>query len=178
MSTVVNKFIIGVIFLCIVLHTIHSYASREYEIKAAFIGKFIPFIEWPNKKTAEKKILIMGIVGNNPFPQETLVNLERNQFQGKKLNIIELLDDITSIQRCDIIFISSDQGENIANILELLKGLPILTIADSNGLAEKGVMINFLPVDNRIRFEMNKKMLDTSKIKASYKLLTLANKIY
>ena len=163
--------------LCSILYTQNSYANREYEIKAAFILKLIPFVEWPTSNI-EKKGLILGIVGNNPFSQETLFDLERDKIHGKKIQVLEILDDLSLIQKCDLVFINSEPSTNTEQILSFLKDLPVLTISDGDGLAQKGIMINFILVDNKIRFEINKQSLDKSAIKASYKLLMLANKVY
>ena len=92
--------------------------------------------------------------------------------------MLEILDDLSLIQKCDLVFINSEPSTNTEQILSFLKDLPVLTISDGDGLAQKGIMINFILVDNKIRFEINKQSLDKSAIKASYKLLMLANKVY
>ncbi len=56
----------------------------------------------------------------------------------------------------------------------LLKGLPILTIGDSPNFARRGGIINFILVDDKVRFEINVEAAKQANINISSRLLSLA----
>jgi hypothetical protein len=60
----------------------------------------------------------------------------------------------------------------------MLDGSYILTIGDTKGFGESGVMINFLTKENKVRFEINLAAARRAGLKISSKLLSLATIVY
>ncbi len=58
--------------------------------------------------------------------------------------------------------------------MQLVKGLPILTVGETPGFAERGGMIRFTLEDNRVRFEINVEAAREADLNISSRLLTLA----
>ena len=56
----------------------------------------------------------------------------------------------------------------------LLKGLPILTIGETPTFARRGGIINFIVVDDKVRFEVNVEAAKQADINISSRLLALA----
>ncbi|HSY28334.1 MAG TPA: YfiR family protein, partial [Burkholderiaceae bacterium] len=57
------------------------------------------------------------------------------------------------------------------------QSLPILVVTESAGALESGSIINFVPVDDRIRFEISVTQAERSGLKISSRLLGVAQKI-
>jgi hypothetical protein len=55
-----------------------------------------------------------------------------------------------------------------------LKGIDVITVGDTVGYANKGVMINFFLENNKVRFEINIDMFKQKNMQVSSKLLSLA----
>jgi hypothetical protein len=51
---------------------------------------------------------------------------------------------------------------------------PILTVGEKKGFASRGGMINFIVVENKVRFEINPHAVETAALKISSQLLKLA----
>jgi hypothetical protein len=60
----------------------------------------------------------------------------------------------------------------------MLEGSYILTIGDTEGFGEKGVMINFIIRDNKVRFEINPEAARRAGLTISSKLLSLATIVH
>ena len=60
-----------------------------------------------------------------------------------------------SIGHCDLLFIAASEKDHVEAILALVKGRPILTVADSPGLSQRGVMVNIVREGARMTFEVN-----------------------
>jgi hypothetical protein len=178
-----------------------SETPYEYRIKASFMYQFVNFIDgWKFQKDSEgdkgestdsDKPIIIGIIGKNPF-RDAFVPLKDKKANNKKVILkyfkgfsefdegdekITLHPDIENIKQCDLLFICSSEKQYIRNILEPIQNERILTVADTQGLLEKGVIINFIVEKNRVRFEVNTAGAGRAKLIIRSKLLRLAKRI-
>jgi hypothetical protein len=62
-------------------------------------------------------------------------------------------------------------------ILQSLNGASVLTVADTEGFANMGGIINFVLDDGRVRFEINLKAAEAAHLKLSARLLTVAKAV-
>ncbi len=150
-------------------------SSRAYAIKAGFIYQFTRFVKWPPqsdvyKNNNEYKICV---VGDNPFGS-ILHRLEKKHRSKEHPLEIELDVSRSDFQGCDILFVSFSERFDVERIVRQTKALPILTVGDTEGFAERGIDINLLVVENRVKLEINKQCLDAKRFKASSELLDLA----
>ena len=151
-------------------------SSRAYKIKAAFIYNFTRFVKWPaqsysNEESSKYNICI---VGDNPFGPILHRLEEKHRHKEHSLGItLDVSRD--NFQGCHILFVSFSERFNIEQIVEQTKDLPILTVGDTEGYAERGIDINLLVVENRVKLEISKQCLDAKGFKASSELLDLAS---
>lgn len=147
----------------------------EYDIKAAFLYNFGKFVEWPaNAYASTNAPMLIGIYGDNPFG-DNLVRLVRN----RSINdhpIIARVVSADELKDCRILFISQSEQNNLGDILKKLDGSNVLTVTENLDPFKSGAMINFITVDNRIRFEINNAAAEKAGLKISSKLLVLATR--
>jgi hypothetical protein len=148
---------------------------REDKVQAAFIYKFIQFIEWPTdlEKTSNKfKISIYG----KSNMKELLQTFSGEKVNGRLLEI-HSVENLDSIKKCHILFISPSEASRLDEILETLKDSSVLTISRMEGFAQKGGMINFYVNEERVRFEINPQSAKNAGLKISSKLLKVSKVI-
>jgi len=158
---------------------IHAEESEfsEYEVKAGFIYNFAKFVEWPGETLPEtKKTVTLCIAGTDPFGN-ALDSLNNKTVQRRKLEI-KYTGRSKDLKVCNMLFISSSERENLPQLLETLKNTPTLTMGDTKGFAQQGIMINLIIDQNKIRFEINTESAKRAKLVISSKLLKLAKTIY
>jgi hypothetical protein len=63
---------------------------------------------------------------------------------------------------------------HLAETIQAVRGLPILTVGDMPGFAKSGGIINLVLEDNRMRFEVNVKAAKDADLNISSRLLALA----
>lgn len=178
-----NIFRIAALALCVGLLTLASpiraqstegSGSSEYLIKAGFIYNFAKLMEWPAPAFSQSTSpIVIGVLGTDPF-QGMLDNvLHGKQVNGREFVVKHLKwgDDLRS---CNILFVSSSEKAHFDELFHLIRGLPILTIGDTPGFAERGGIINFVLVDNRVRFDIDVNAAKQAKISISSRLLALA----
>lgn len=151
-----------------------TYAQKtkptEYEVKAAFIYNFAKFVEWPADTSDDNMTLC--ILGQDPFGS-ALDNINGKTVCGKTL-MVKHINSVQNLDNADMLFISSSEKEHLGQLIEVVGDLSILTIADTEGYAEQGVIINFYLERKKVRFEINVEAAERSGLKLSSKLLNLA----
>lgn len=147
--------------------------AQEYQVKAAFIIKFIPFVKWPEqKKSLSETTFQIGVWGEGPV-YAALDSLAKEAPGGIKLNI-KKLSKYEEIQNIHILFINYSSKTEMQTILEQAKGKGILTISDVDGFAPEGGMINFVVIAQKVRFEINPQAVHLENIIISSKLMKLS----
>jgi hypothetical protein len=149
--------------------------TDEYTMKAAYIEHFTRFIEWPQSPDLEdlSKPFILGIIGNNRLGRTCEDYYSNNKIKGKKVEIRHVATP-AEIAHCNLLYIGSLTASELDQVLSRTKNLPILTVGDSKGFCEKGVLINFYLENHMVRFEINQKAAVTSGLSFSFHLLRLA----
>ncbi len=147
----------------------------EYRLKAELMERFTRFVEWPEESSVKDRTIpfLICIAGKNPFGKylEELAN--DIKIRGKRVQILEVTD-LKQIEFCQILFISSTEEKRLSEILSHAEDRPILTIGDTPGFAQNGVLINFYSIEKYVRFEVNYSTIQKSKLKFSSRLLKLA----
>jgi YfiR/HmsC-like len=155
--------------------TAQDAGSRAYAIKAGFIYHFTRFVKWPSGSNPDKNNSEYNIcvTGDNPFGSILKRLEEKHRFKEHPLNIkVDVSQN--DFQGCHILFVSFSERFNVEQIIANAKDLPILTVGDTEGFAERGIDINLLVEKNRVKLEINKPCLDTKRFKVSSELLDLA----
>jgi hypothetical protein len=148
-------------------------ASLEYAVKASYLYKFAPFVEWPPRAFATPDSpLRICVTGADPFGPALADAVRGQQIEGHPM-IVEH-PDAGSLGQCHILFVG--KGAAPAELLRAVAGRPVLTVTDrSRGVA--GGMVEFVLLDGRVRFAINAAAAEASGVQISSKLLELAVKV-
>jgi hypothetical protein len=146
----------------------------EYRLKAAFLFNFAKFVDWPPEAFKDASApLVIGILGDNPFGRD----LEQT-VQGKSINthplLIKQFSSPSETTNCHILFVSSSEKKRQPEVLNSVRGAPVLTVGENDQFIEAGGMINFVVEDKKIRFQINNDPARREGLKISSKLLGLA----
>ena len=146
-------------------------SSRPYQIKAAFIFNFAQFTQWPEEAFADKETpLVIGILGRDPFGQ-ILEDTVRNEIvQGRRL-VVERYKRVAEIKTCHILYIGDSEENRLENIGAALKSKPVLTVTEIENAAARGIIIELMTTQNRIRFRINLEVARAANLTLSSKLL-------
>jgi len=154
--------------------------SSEYLIKAGFIYNFAKFVEWPSAAFSQPDSpIVIGVLGTDPFGN-VLDRLVQDKKIGQRGFVVRRykwgkdLKDMKDLRDCKILFISASEKAHTDEIIQIVKWLPILTVGETPGFAERGGVIRFTLEDNRVRFEVNVDAAHQADLNISSRLLTLA----
>lgn len=150
-------------------------SAAEYDVKAAFLFNFAKFVDWPPEAFPDPNSLKVCVLGDDPFGG-SLQTVTGEQVGSRKLTVMRT-GSLAKPAGCQILFISRSEREHVSQILAAVKGSPVLTVGDTKGFADDGVIINFVLEGSKVRFEINTDSADRAKLKISSKLLQLAKRI-
>jgi len=151
--------------------------ASEYLIKAGFIYNFAKFVEWPSTAFSQPDSPItIGVLGTDPFGSvlDRLVEDKKIGPRGFVVKRYKWGKDLKDLKECKILFVSASEKAHIDEIVQAVKGLPILMVGETPGFAERGGIIRFTLEDNRVRFEINVDAAHQADLNISSRLLTLA----
>lgn len=173
------KIIIASLFMMLQTEILFAQSSRldENEVKAAYLYNFVKYVEWPVTTSAqENSTLYFCVIGNAPFNASVMTSLAEKPLKNRKVSIKELTFD-DNISHCDLLFINSQVRNNLTNILKSATENSILTVSDIKGFATTGGIIEFIMINNKIRFRINNRSARMSNLKISSHLLNLATSV-
>lgn len=161
----------GLALLLLAPAPVIAQGPSEYEVKAAFVHNIAKFVEWP-APSDDGNAIQLCILGRNPFG-DALAVLDGKQV-GKLSWKISFPTNQSNLRACQVLFIAASESGRLAPLLDTLGDAPILTIGDTDGYAELGVMVNFYIAENKVRFELNSEAASRARLKFSSQLLKLA----
>jgi hypothetical protein len=142
--------------------------SLEYQVKAAYLTKFIPFITWPDSALAGPGAPVtLCVLGADPFGGK----LEQAAAANKSDRAIVVRHVGGPDTNCQLLFVSGDDE----GAVEALQGRPVVTVTDS-GAHTHGV-ISFVIANNHVRFDIDDAAAQQDGLVISSKLLGLAHAV-
>jgi len=151
--------------------------SSEYLIKAGFIFNFAKFVDWPPGTFAQPDSpIVIGILGTDPFGAiiDQIVQDKKIGGRGFVVKRLKWGTDLKDLKECKILFVGASERVHIDELVQIVRGLPILTVGETPGFAEHGGVIRLVLEDNRVRFEVNVDAARQAGLTISSRLLTLA----
>jgi len=147
----------------------------EYDVKAAYLFNFGKLMRHTDNYVRTPTFEIC-ILGRDPIGK-TIDELAANESIDNRSVRINRLPDVTAAKSCSIIFISSYEQENIREDLAILAGAEILTVSDVPDFLKRGGMIQFVVLENHVRFAVNLDALNRAHLVLSSELLRVASSI-
>jgi hypothetical protein len=132
-------------------------------------------VRWPPGEGLEDpdRPLEFVILGQSPLEPHLVRYYRQVRIAGHRV-FLRRAKDLADVGQPHVLFIASSVEDELEKILGQLKNLPVLTVGDTEGFAERGVAVNLYVADDQVRFEVSRRALQRHQLEASYHLLTLA----
>ncbi|HET8877652.1 MAG TPA: YfiR family protein [Casimicrobiaceae bacterium] len=150
--------------------------SVEFAVKATYLYKFAPFVEWPAgtfRSSADP--LVLCVAGSDPVTDLVADAVKGQVVGGRAIDVVRLLPAAHD-PRCHILYVAL-KGAAAFAVLEKLRGTPVLTVTDAASDARATGIVNFVVQDNRVRFEIDQRAAAENHLVISSKLLSLASRV-
>lgn len=149
-------------------------AQSEHEVKAAFLFKFLSYVDWPAAAFGGARTpFVIGVLEAEEI-RGALADIVRDrEAQGRPVEVRRLEAGETPAGM-HAVFV----GRAASGTIPRFVGRPaLLIIGESEGALDLGAMINLLRVETRVRFEVAPQAAERSGMHISSRLLALAQAI-
>ncbi len=175
----ISRYLVFLLFLSLFgAQTSHAQQTHptESQVKAAYLYNFGKFVTWTGTNAGSSASFDICVLGKDPFGvvlDSTVAggNIGEKRVTAKKISSLQESD------HCRIVFISSSEQARLKAILAAAKAGGTLTVSDIPHFADKGGMIEFVPQENRIRFEVNLPATEEAGLTLSSELLKVATRV-
>ena len=148
--------------------------TQERSVKAAFLSKFIGFVEFPEPASLPAgSPITIGVLGADDIAAE-LKRIMPVPGQNQRPVIVRALKPADPLTGVHLLFVGGDRSERSEQVLGAAAKLGIVTVTESDSGLQQGSTINFRRVDERVRFEVSLPAAQRSNVKLSARLLAVA----
>jgi hypothetical protein len=153
----------------------HATEAEEYELKAEIVHRLTDFIEWPPSCFANAAApFVIGVIGDTPIEAQ-LRKWETSRRVKDRRIVVRHIAAPWQVAGVHLLFIAREEQRRLKQDLAATSGQPVLTVADREGFATQGVLINlYVEEDGHVRFEINASEVKKSGLKVSSHLYKLA----
>ena len=150
----------------------------EMRVEAAFLYSFARFVEWPDDSAAPTSTPVtFCVLGSAPLEDALEQSLVGKTINGHPVLMRRIVRPEDTLN-CRVAFIGSDERKRLPAVLEAVNGAPVLTVSDFEQFASHGGMIQLIKEGNKFRFAVNVDALTRHGLRASSKLLQLAEVVH
>ncbi|HEY1328329.1 MAG TPA: YfiR family protein [Casimicrobiaceae bacterium] len=148
--------------------------SLEYAVKATYLYKFAPFVQWPDDAfESPASPLTLCVLGSDPLSALIDEAVGAQVVDGRPVAVRHLMPPLRETA-CHMLYVASSRAATLRQALETVRGRPVLTIADEAPPGEDGLVVNLVTIDGRVRFEIDLRAAAANRLVVSSKLLALA----
>ena len=129
-------------------------------------------INWPEENKSGD--FVITIIGDKELYTE-MTKLTQNMKVGLQPITVKYFNSVNEVSGYQqIAFVADWQSNKINALVQKTAGSHTLIVSQTEGLIDKGSMINFIPVNGVMKFEMNKEILRKNNLMASSVLEKMA----
>lgn len=167
-------------FGCLWMPTTHAAdagGSVERQVKAAYLYKFASYVDWPDVSLPQADSpFVIGVLGDEQLADELERAVAGRMVKGHPVTVRKLRhsDQVNGVQ---MLFIGQAETSRLSELIAAAREQSILTVTDSEDAHARGSMINFVVVDDRLRFEVALKPAALAGLRISALMLASAYKV-
>lgn len=151
-------------------------AGVEYQVKAAFVCKFGNYVDWPPQALgAAGEPFRIGVLASGVVLEEFHRTAAATSVAGRQVEVRKLARG-EAPAGMHIIFVSRAMSAHAAEVLAAVQGRPVLTITELDAGNDTG-MINFVVVEDKVRFDILLPAITQNGLKISVRLLGVARRV-
>lgn len=122
-------------------------------LQANYVYNIAKLVEWKEGEMRNGNFII-GVIGGNNLYQE-LIKQYSTRTIGKQPIEVRKLPKSPDIERCHILFVGRDDLALLPEIYKRLANKPTMVITEYTGALEDGAVINFVKVNNLLKYELS-----------------------
>jgi hypothetical protein len=147
----------------------------EQRIKAAFLYKFLSYVEWPASAIADDATpIVIGVIGADDIADELRAIVAARTLNRHPIEVRTLGGAQPLPATLRVLFVGRDDPPLLARLAPQSQRQAILLVTDFADGLDRGSVINLVVRDNHVRFEVSLDAAQRSGLKVSSRMLAVA----
>jgi hypothetical protein len=152
-----------------------SPSTGIHEVEAAFLYRFLSFVEFPDDAEDAREPIVIGVHGDESV-LDALAPARELSVRGRAL-VVRRCDDPADLSACHLVFLADGAKSRTQEALEAVRGRGVLTVGESESFLDLGGIIAFKVRSERIRFDVNLRAARREGLALSSQLLEVADEV-
>jgi len=148
--------------------------SRDTETEVDFLLSFARYVEWPEQRDKGRSSAITLCVLRGGLPYRMARDAARNRKVAGRRIAVRSIARVAEGHDCHILFLPETQKALHDDAIRALSSQSVFTVAESGDFAAQGGVANFMQVNGKIRFAINREAARRAGLKISSRLLRVA----
>lgn len=152
-------------------------AVSEQELKAAYLYKFLAYVEWPRERfSGPATPLVIGVLGTRQLSDE-LMKLTQGKTVDQRPIAIRHLEQGNSLDDLHALFVMSSAVEQLPVLVPAGRAGSVLIVTETPNALAQGSVINLLRAGDRVSFEVSLRSATASRLRLNAGLLRVAERV-
>jgi YfiR/HmsC-like len=122
-------------------------------LQANYLYNIAKLVEWKDADMRNGNFII-GVIGGTNLYQE-LIKQYSTRTIGKQPIEVRKLPRTAEVERCHMLFVGRSDLALMPEIFKRMQGRPTLVVTEYAGALEDGAIVNFVRVDNLLKYELS-----------------------
>jgi hypothetical protein len=146
----------------------------EQAIKAAFLYRFLGYVEWPaGVFSSNSAPIVIGVLGADDIADQ-LRSVVASREVGERRVEVRQADERDALDGVQVLFVGQGERAMLSRLVPAAQQRSVLLVTDFDGALDHGSVINLVIVENRMRFEVSLEAAERSALKLSSRMLAVA----
>jgi hypothetical protein len=148
--------------------------QSEQAIKAAFLFKFLSYVEWPaGVLHGASAPIVVGVLGDDAIADRLRATVARRRI-GQHPVVVRDVTESDALNGVHLLFIGDAETAALPRLAPEAQRRSVLLVTDFDHALEAGTVINLVVIDDRVRFEVSLEAAERSNLKLSSRMLAVA----
>ncbi len=122
-------------------------------LQANYLYNIAKLVEWKDPEMRSGNFVIGVIGGGNVYRE--LIKQYSTRTIGKQPIEVRKLPQSAEVERCHMLFVGRSDLALLPEIFKRMHAKPTLVVTEYTGALEDGAVVNFVKVDNLLKYEMS-----------------------
>jgi hypothetical protein len=147
----------------------------EDAVKAAFLYRFTGYVDWPAQAAADPQFTI-AVLDADGVAAELGRLLQNRQIQNRPAQV-RSIKNLRELDGAQMLYIGGSHRDDLRRLIASVAGRPVLVVTNADGGLDAGSSVNFLLIDQRVRFEISLDAAQGSGLRVASELLAVAIRV-
>lgn len=172
----VTDTVLWLFILSAIIQPARGGSFSEDQIKAVYLFNFAEFIRWPERVFVEHPSTFhyCALSEENSVIRTLKKVIKNEKVKGRRL-VYRTINNLQGLSGCQILYLQNHEFSRFDEFIAEIINRSVLSVSDEDDFVKRGGMIAISQHNNRLRPTINLKYLQQAGLKASAKLLRLAN---